>query len=607
MTILLNGFLDLAAAEARARLLGECIASEAEGHLFTAARPPLPTAEFLRHVAWEMGERRRGDSYAPAQAHVGLAAVSPAEGFVHWRIPHDWVERTARARGGAWHNSRPVLRLYDVSFIQFNGFNAHSFHDHTLPGLCGEYVFRLPRPGTWQLAEIGFLLQSGEFIPAARSQPVAFPPDRPSSRGSHAALLVDDCGRLEEIGNLWDHDRILDERRRPRLRKSLRFTALAFTSLASGHDGPAARFVSELAAGQVAQGHEVHVLVPATPALAADRQEAGVHYHTLSIDPDGSPLERARDFGLAAAERLGELPPADLLHLHDWMAALGPRPSCPAVLSLGSIERTRRNGTPPSPLSLAITEAEREAAETAACVLTPDWLKDRATTELGLQGGRVVAFPMEGRMPNEWECPLDYGQVKREIGVGPVDRLLLFIGPLEHAAGVDLILEAMPVLVSRYHNLRLAYAGAGPMHGHLQHRVHELGVAHAVRLLGHVDECRVKRLLRAAEALVLPSRYRVPFDDAVVDLARRAGRPVVTTHGGPAHLVRHEENGVITYDNPGSMVWAGDRILGDPGHAERMGRNGRRSSDGSVVWNEVAQHYLALCAARFPELTETLV
>ena len=70
---------------------------------------------------------------------------------------------------------------------------------------------------------------------------------------------------------------------------------------------------------------------------------------------------------------------------------------------------------------------------------------------------------------------------------------------------------------------------------------------------------------------MLPSRCRLPFDDAVVDLARKAARPVVTTHGGPAHLIRHEENGLITYDNPGSMVWALDRILSDPAHAERMG------------------------------------
>ncbi len=237
-------------------------------------------------------------------------------------------------------------------------------------------------------------------------------------------------------------------------------------------------------------------------------------------------------------------------------------------------------------------------------MLTPDWLREQAAG-LGLDDGRVVAFPMEGRLPNEWECPLDYGQVKREIGVGPVDRLLLFIGPLEHGAGADLLLDALPVLLQRYPNLRVALAGAGPMHGPLQHQAHHLGVAHAVRLLGHVDAARVKRLMRAAEALVLPSRYRVPFDDAVVDLARRAGRPVITTHGGPAHLVRHEENGVITYDNPGSMVWAGDRVLGDPAHAERMGQNGRRGSDGAIVWGEVARHYLDLCAARFPELTQT--
>ena len=106
---------------------------------------------------------------------------------------------------------------------------------------------------------------------------------------------------------------------------------------------------------------------------------------------------------------------------------------------------------------------------------------------LDVEGGRVAAFPMEGRLPNEWECPLDYGEVKREIGVGPIDRLLLFVGPLEHAAGVDVLLEALPVLLQRYHNLRLAFIGAGPLHGQLQHRAHQLGVAHAVRLLGHVE------------------------------------------------------------------------------------------------------------------------
>ncbi|HVS34171.1 MAG TPA: glycosyltransferase, partial [Gemmataceae bacterium] len=219
---------------------------------------------------------------------------------------------------------------------------------------------------------------------------------------------------------------------------------------------------------------------------------------------------------------------------------------------------------------------------------------------------RVRAFPMEGRLPNEWEAPLDYGRVKMEVGFGPLDRLIAFVGPMEHWAGPDLLIEALPTLLQRASQLRLAFVGLGGMAGHLEHRAGQLGVGYAVRSLGHVEGPRLTRILRAAEALALPSRYRYPFDDAVVDLARRAGRPVVTTHGGPAHLVRHEENGVVTYDNPGSMVWALDRIIGDPAHAERMGRNGQRDGGGTTpVWGDVARMYQELCAILFPQLAET--
>jgi glycogen(starch) synthase len=562
--------------------------------------------DFLRRCAWEIGERRAADSYTPPTNHAGLAMVTPSQGFVHWRILQEWVDQTARERGPAWQDCRLLLRLYDVSFIEFNGLNAHRIQDHTLPGLCGQFFFKLTRPGTSQLAEVGFLLRNGEFIPAARSQAVSFPGETSSSRGGQTALLVKGPGRVEEIGNVWEQERILRERRQPKLRQPLRIAAFAFASLATGQDGPLARFVVELAAGQCARGHEVHVFVPASTSFNAPRQEAGVHYHPLALTQEGTPLEIARAYACAAEDRLREERPFDLIHLHEWMTGLVPRAGvAPAVLSLGSLEATRRNGTPPSDLSLQIEQTERDLAQMVDRVLTPDWLREKAVAELGLDGERVFAFPMEGRLPNEWECPLDYGKVKMEIGVGPLDRLLLFIGPLEHAAGPDLMLEALPVMLQRAHNLRLAFVGAGPQYGHLQQRAHQLGVAHAVRLLGHRDGSQVTRLVRSAEALVLPSRYRVPFDDAVVDLARRAGRPVVTTHGGPAHLVRHEENGLVTYDNPGSMVWALDRILGDAYHAERMGRNGRRSSDaGGVVWSEVARHYLELCAAQFPELTQ---
>lgn len=565
-----------------------------------AARPPDP--EKLRHWAWTIGEQKPTETYIPSANHVGLGMVNSCQGLAHWRILPDWVEQTSRRKGEAWRDCRLILRLYDVSFIEFNGFNAHEMRDFTLPGLCGQQFFQLPRPGTWQLGEVGFLLRNGEFLPAARSFPLPFPRTHAAPQSSNAALLVEPNGYQQEVPNVWEQDAVLHERRKPRLRNPLRIAAFAFESQVTGHAGQVAQFVSELAAGQTAHGHEVHVFLPATGDFAQDRQVGNVHYHPLAVRAAGSALEQAKAFARAAERRLRELPRFDLFHVHEWMAGLGGWvDQRPTVFSLTSIEATRTEygGSP----CLEIEQAERTVAQGAGCVLMPHALRERALPILKIDAARVHASPMGAKLPNEWEAPLDYGQVKREIGLGPLDRMMLFVGPLEHASGVDLLIEALPHLLSRCNSLRLAYAGNGGMAGHLQHRANQLGVGHAVRLLGHVERPTITRLMRSAEALVLPSRYRVPWDDAVVDLARLAARPVVTTHSGPSHLVRHEENGILTYDNPGSMVWALDRVLHDPVHAQRMGHNGRRVEGGiAISWNEVVAQYLDVCAVCFPEL-----
>lgn len=568
--------------------------------------PRAPDAETLRRCAWEIGERNALASYVTPVCHVALAPVSPYHGFTHWRLLPTWIDETARQRGDSWHGCRMVVRLYDVSFLVFNGLNAHHFFDLDIASLAGHRFFSLPRPGTWQLAEVGFVLRSGEFLPAARSHVVPFAAEAVSPRTSHAALLVDPRGQVEEVGNLWEQEQILQERRKPRLRSSLRIAAFAQESLASGHEGPLARLVSELAGGQVAQGNQVCIFVPATDRLREPQQIAGVEYQPLPLPEVGSAVDRALAFAHAAEERLHALPAFDLFHFHEWGTTLVPWIGTrPTVLSLTSIESIRRGSREPEALSREIQQLEREAAHAVDCVLTPDWLRDQTIADLGIDGGHVHAFPMEARLPNEWERPLDTGQVKMSIGFGPFDRLVLFCGAIEHAAGVDLLVEALPTLLGRVPSLRLAFAGTGSMHGSLEQRAHELGVAYAVRLLGHVDRAAVVRLLCSAEALVLPSRQRVHLDESVIDLARCAGRAVVTTHAGPAHLVRHEEDGIVTYDNPNSMVWALERVLGDPSHGERLGRNGRRSEPSSVSWGEIARIYLDLCAGCFPELHET--
>ena len=231
-----------------------------ELRLSETASPPLD-AETLRRCAWEISEQRPADAYVRRKITSAWPPSTPTQGFAHWRIRQQWVDETARQRGGAWHNCRLVLRLYDVSYIHFTGFNAHRLQDEALPGLCGQRFFHLSRRGTAQLGEVGFLLRSGEFIPAARSQAAQFGRDTWSPNRDPAALYVNERGRIEQVGNIREQENFLRERCRPKLRHPLRIAA--FSLCCRRQTGLADSFLRELAFHESALGHEVHVFVPA--------------------------------------------------------------------------------------------------------------------------------------------------------------------------------------------------------------------------------------------------------------------------------------------------------------------------------------------------------
>ena len=139
---------------------GEIASAQVEYH---TAASHAPDAELLRRCGWEIGEEKATDAYAPADNHIGLAAAAPIRVSSTGAFRPEWVEQTARQRG-AWHHCRLVLRLYDVSYIQFTGFNANRIQDEPLPGLCGQRFF--PPVSAGNVAD-----RRGRLCPARRRIP----------------------------------------------------------------------------------------------------------------------------------------------------------------------------------------------------------------------------------------------------------------------------------------------------------------------------------------------------------------------------------------------------------------------------------------------------
>ena len=153
---------------------------------------------------------------------------------------------------------------------------------------------------------------------------------------------------------------------------------------------------------------------------------------------------------------------------------------------------------------------------------------------------------------------------------------LLVVGRLRIRKGVDVLLAAMPALLSRHPAARLLIAGDGEHRAALEGAAAALALGEAVTFLGRTDAARVRRLLRGAAALVVPSIYEgMPL---VVLEAMEASVPVVASRvSGIPEVVEDGRTGwLVPPEEPASLAAALAAALDDPAAAARRGAAGRR-------------------------------
>ncbi len=162
----------------------------------------------------------------------------------------------------------------------------------------------------------------------------------------------------------------------------------------------------------------------------------------------------------------------------------------------------------------------------------------------------------------------------------PVDRterqqaVVLFVGRLERDKGVFDLLAAIARLRSRFPAVRLWLAGAGDVEA-VNRCARELGVAHAMELLGWITGPQKRRAFAAASVFALPS-YTEGLPVALLE-AMGARLPVVATDvGGIPSVVTQHANGLLVKPGDiGALADALATVLGDPLLRERMGRQSR--------------------------------
>ncbi|MDP6581941.1 MAG: glycosyltransferase family 4 protein [Vicinamibacterales bacterium] len=134
---------------------------------------------------------------------------------------------------------------------------------------------------------------------------------------------------------------------------------------------------------------------------------------------------------------------------------------------------------------------------------------------------------------------------------------------------VGLVLEALAHPVAD--GIQCVIAGDGEEREALRSRIDDLGLGDRVRLAGSIDETELVEHLACCRAVCyVPSAE----DYGLVTLEAFVSRKAVITcvdSGGPAELVRSDEEGLVALPDPESLANAFRRVFDDVTLAERLG------------------------------------
>jgi len=160
-------------------------------------------------------------------------------------------------------------------------------------------------------------------------------------------------------------------------------------------------------------------------------------------------------------------------------------------------------------------------------------------------------------------------EVRRELRMGPNEILLLAVGRLMVQKGHDILVQAMPGIISRFPNVRAVICGDGPLRPQLQAQIDALNLSSHVTLLGMRMD--VAPLLAAADVFVLPSRWE-GLPRALLE-AMAAGLPSVATRvDGTQEVLTHGEHGLLVpSEDPNELANSIIQLLEDPELRKRIG------------------------------------
>jgi glycosyltransferase involved in cell wall biosynthesis len=189
-----------------------------------------------------------------------------------------------------------------------------------------------------------------------------------------------------------------------------------------------------------------------------------------------------------------------------------------------------------------------------------------------LPAAQIVVIP-NGIDPAGFVPERPPAATRAALGLPSEARLIGLVGRLTRQKGPDVLIAALPALVSAWPQLRCLFVGDGVLGEELRRQAESRAVGPHCVFLGPRRD--VADLVAILEVVVLPSRSEgLPF--ALLE-AMALAKPVVATRvGGSSEVVDDGRTGLLVPpEDPAALAQALRWLLNRPAEAAAMGRRGR--------------------------------
>ena len=171
-------------------------------------------------------------------------------------------------------------------------------------------------------------------------------------------------------------------------------------------------------------------------------------------------------------------------------------------------------------------------------------------------------------------------------------KVLLFFGQIKAVKGLDLLLDAMPVVKDVHRDVLLVIAGKmwGQDFAVYQAQIDRLGLAaHCVSHIRYVADDEVAAYYAAADLVVLP--YRRIYQSGVILMAMSYGKPVLASDlDGMQEVIEDQVTGFLfRCADSDALAKRLNDVLADPGAMRRVGAQGLALMRSGYGWDHIGR------------------